>query len=244
MRPHTGILSNASAAVNSRLTGHSDVSAVSNSSMPSIIARRVRTCRVLPRQVGVCRHLALRLGGVDFQSAIGRDKSGHAATGRRRHFLDIGDVLINRFRCDEIFFAKAGFDQATLQVSLGAVALDTSRSAGVSGLGVALKCVIDRESKIAVVSGRDRSRRVVVHCPDDNVAARHLALVIPNWPDAGKSGMFEPFGFVAACAYSTVDNVNVTVQPWAVGFFKRRFFRRVYGQRNIFRWRHFDPARR
>ena len=93
-----------------------------------------------------------------------RDRSRHVGTGRdRSHLFDIGDVLGNRGRGDQILFAELGFDAPAVEVSFGAIALDASGSSGVAGMIVALGRFVDRKGIFAVGGRRDRSRQVFRH---------------------------------------------------------------------------------
>ena len=61
------------------------------------------------------------------------------------------------------------------------ISLNTARCAGDAGLGVEGECIINSESKIAVVAGRDKSR-LVGGCHGLIITRRasHLAPVIPS----------------------------------------------------------------
>lgn len=95
------------------------------------------TCRDRSRLVGACRCLS--------------------------DLLDVGDVLVNRCRRDEILLAELGLNQPALEVSIGAIALDATGRPGETGARVALQGLVDRQGEIAVVGCRDRSRQVVGH---------------------------------------------------------------------------------
>src|SRR5579864_43597 len=93
------------------------------------------------------------------------------ATSRdRSHLLDIGNVLVHRRWCDQIFFAECGLDTAALKMAFGAIALNAARCAGEARASIALDRLLDGESEIAVGAGRDLSRQVVGHCVYDNAA--------------------------------------------------------------------------
>src|ERR1700730_16519185 len=77
------------------------------------------------------------------------------------HLLNIGNVLVHRFRRNEIFLAKGSFDQSALKMTFGAIAMDAAWRAGKSGPAVALQGFINGESEIAVGAWRDKSRLVV-----------------------------------------------------------------------------------
>ena len=81
----------------------------------------------------------------------------------RTHLLDVGDMLSDRGRRDEIFFAELRFDTAAVEMASGAVALNAARRTGMSGVLVPLKRLFDCEGIFAVGGGRDRSRQVDLH---------------------------------------------------------------------------------
>jgi hypothetical protein len=121
-------------------------------------------CRDRSRQVGACRRFLSRLIVAFFHGDTCRDRSRQVAACRdRSHLLDIGDVLIDRCRRDQIFLAERGFDAAAVQVAFGAIALHAAGCAGETGAGVTLKRLVDREREIAVGACRDKSRQVVGH---------------------------------------------------------------------------------
>src|SRR4051812_35228478 len=65
-------------------------------------------------------------------------------------------------------------------MALGAVALDTARGAGVTGMIVALGSLVDREGILAVGACRDRARRVVDHPCNDTAVWGSSYSVIPT----------------------------------------------------------------
>ena len=90
-----------------------------------------------------------------------RDLSRHVATSRgRSHLLDIGDVLCDRCRRDQILFAEGRLHAAAVEMAFCAIALDAAIGAGMAGVLVALGRLVDREGIFAVGAGRDRSRQV------------------------------------------------------------------------------------
>ena len=90
--------------------------------------------------------------------------AGARLTGRdRSHLFDIGDVLGNRGRRDQILFTELRFDAPTVEVTFGAVALNASRRPGMAGVVIALGRFVDSEGIFAVGGRRDRSRQVVRH---------------------------------------------------------------------------------
>jgi autotransporter passenger strand-loop-strand repeat protein len=54
-----------------------------------------------------------------------------------------------------------------------------------------LQSVLDRESEIAVGAGRDRSRRVVVHCVDDSAACPTSRRLSPQWAGDDEPSLME-----------------------------------------------------
>lgn len=56
---------------------------------------------------------------------VGRDRSRHVRTCRdRSHLLDIGDVLGDRARRDQVLFAERCLYAPAIEMALGAMALD------------------------------------------------------------------------------------------------------------------------
>jgi len=71
------------------------------------------------------------------------------------YFFDVGDVLVDRQRIDQIFLSEASIDEPAFEMSLCAIALDAARGAGETGIEVSLQGLLDRESEIAVGACRD-----------------------------------------------------------------------------------------
>ena len=89
-------------------------------------------------------------------------------------------MLVDGVRCDQVFLAELGFDQAALQVALSAISLNASGCAGKTSARIALQSLVDRQLEFAVVACRDGSRRVVGHKHNDNSASFHASPVIPK----------------------------------------------------------------
>ena len=86
---------------------------------------------------------------------MGEDRSRLVASGRGwSHLLDIGDVLGDGGRGDEIFLAERCFDPAGIEVAFGAITLHAPRCARMARVVVALQCVFDGKGIFAVGSGR------------------------------------------------------------------------------------------
>lgn len=93
-----------------------------------------------------------------------RDRSRRVGTGRdRSHLFNVGNVLGNRGRGDQILFTELRFDAPAVEMVFGAIALNASRRSGVAGMIIALGRFVDGEGVFAVGGRRDRSRQVFRH---------------------------------------------------------------------------------
>jgi len=117
------------------------------------------------RFVGVRRRSGLFAGqfAVISQAANVRVRSRLFATSRDcSHFLDVGNVSLDRVGRDEVFFAGLGLNLAAIELVNSAVFLDSARRAGVTGQGVQLGRFLDGEGILVVrrtfATGRVRSR--------------------------------------------------------------------------------------
>ena len=81
----------------------------------------------------------------------------------RANLLNVGDVLGDRVRRDQIFFTERSFDAAAIEVSLGAKALNASGGSGMAGMIVTRQGLVDRQGIFAVGGRRAVSRYVGVH---------------------------------------------------------------------------------
>lgn len=145
--------------------------------------------------VGSCRDLSRRFvsqgpilnGCIAFSLDVAtcRDRSCHVATSRDR-FLDVGNVLGDRFRGDQPFFSDTGINKAALEMAFGTIALDASRSAGKAGLSVQLEGFVDGEGEITVGGRRDLSRLVGGHVLHSNSFGTKL---LGRYPQVGRKSM-------------------------------------------------------
>ena len=98
--------------------------------------------------------------------------------GRARKFSNLGDVTCDKLRRDHVFVAERRFLSQAVEMTLGAIALDGSDGAGVTGVLVADSGLVDGEG-VLVGAGRGLSRRVGVHCWNDTLATCTFEDVIP-----------------------------------------------------------------
>ena len=102
-----------------------------------------------------------------------------------------------QIRADHVLHTELRFHAAAINVAFGAIALDRTDGARMSGDGIPLGGFLDGEGIFGVVAGRDRSRQVVGHRSDDNrlvPTSRRLSpkerhsLQNREWPELAENG--------------------------------------------------------
>ena len=130
---------------------------------PRDIARHgIRFGRGLPRLVEACRGWSLFRRCRSFLLRRCRDMPRLVAAGQGlSRLLDVGDVLGDRCRRDQVLFAVGDFDAATVEMAVAAIALDCSRGARQAGALIERDSILDREG----VVGRGLSRQAAAGRP-------------------------------------------------------------------------------
>lgn len=108
------------------------------------IARHVRLIGSdLSRLIVACRGWLLNRGSSFLIVATFRDKSRQVATRLGGHLVDIGDVLRDGVRGDQIFFTEGSFDKTAFEMAFGAIALHAARGTWMTSLSIVLECFVD-----------------------------------------------------------------------------------------------------
>jgi len=89
-------------------------------------------------------------------------------------------MSFNGFRCDAILVAEKCRHFEAIEMAALAIPLQCSNGAGVASARVAICNLFDCQ-RVLVVVGRDRSRRVVTHAPDDNSRRETSRSGYPQW---------------------------------------------------------------
>ena len=114
------------------------------------------------RRVGTGRRLCRQSIVALLSGDIGRGRTRQVAACRARQFLDLRQVASDRGWCDHVLVAEGRLLSQAVEMTLGAIALDAPRGAGMPGMLIACRRLLDGEG-ILVGAGRGLSRRVGGH---------------------------------------------------------------------------------